>query len=78
MGSGGWEVDPPERGLLLYNGGTVCDDAFDDDSAAAICNEMGLGGSFFLTIQVYSHHPIYRVDRGKLFVHGISDDAFGL
>ena len=22
----------------------------------------------------YSHHPIYRANRGKLFVHGISDD----
>ena len=23
----------------------------------------------------YSHHPIYRANRGKLFVHSISDDT---
>ncbi|XP_063695312.1 deleted in malignant brain tumors 1 protein-like [Bolinopsis microptera] len=28
-------------GLLLSNGGTVCDDSFDDNSADAICKEMG-------------------------------------
>ena len=41
-------VGPWERGLLLYDGGTVCDDNFDDNAAHAICNELGLGGSFFL------------------------------
>ena len=28
-------------GLLFSNGGTVCDDGFDDNSADAICREMG-------------------------------------
>ena len=33
--------DSSEWGLLLYHGDTVCDDEFDDNSADAICNEMG-------------------------------------
>ena len=28
-------------GLLLYNGGTVCDDSFNDNSAGAICRVLG-------------------------------------
>ena len=28
-------------GLLLSNGGTVCDDSFSNNSADAICREMG-------------------------------------
>ena len=33
--------DVSPEGLLLYNGGTVCDDEFSDNSADAICREMG-------------------------------------
>ena len=29
------------EGLLLSNGGTVCDDSFSDNAADAICREMG-------------------------------------
>ena len=29
------------RGLLTYNGGTVCDDGFGDIEADVICREMG-------------------------------------
>ena len=29
------------QGLLLYNGGTVCDDDFNNFAAIAICKEMG-------------------------------------
>ena len=29
------------EGLLLYNGGTVCDDAFTDYSADVACKELG-------------------------------------
>ena len=32
------------EGLLLSNGGTVCDDSFSDNSADAICREMGFPG----------------------------------
>ncbi|KAL5253630.1 hypothetical protein ACHWQZ_G013415 [Mnemiopsis leidyi] len=44
--SNGEEVGVGERGLLLYNGGTVCDDSFNENSADAICREMGYSGSF--------------------------------
>ena len=37
----GNEVEGGRMGLLLYNGGTVCDDSFTENSADAICREMG-------------------------------------
>ena len=41
INASGDEVEAGERGLLLYNRGTVCDDAFDDNAAGAICKVMG-------------------------------------
>ena len=32
------------RGLLTFNGGTVCDDSFSTNSASAICRKMGYKG----------------------------------
>jgi hypothetical protein len=37
------------KGLLLYNGGTVCDDDFDENAATAICKEMGHTGANYWT-----------------------------
>ena len=37
----GRNVTKQQEGLLLYNGGTVCDDQFDEDSARAICRALG-------------------------------------
>ena len=37
----GHVVTDTHEGLLLYMGGTVCDDYFNDDAADAICREMG-------------------------------------
>jgi len=34
-----------QTGLLLFNGRTVCDDVFNDNSADAICREMGYSGA---------------------------------
>ena len=34
-------IEGGEFGLLLYKGGTVCDDHFDENSANAICHLMG-------------------------------------
>ena len=41
VGEDGEAVGAGVLGLLLSNGGTVCDDEFDDNSADAICKEMG-------------------------------------
>ena len=44
--SGGGEAYKSEElGLLLYNGGTVCDDSFDTFDANAICIRMGFEGA---------------------------------
>ena len=40
VNSDGEAAGAREIGLLLYNGGTVCDDSFDDHAAAAICAEL--------------------------------------
>ena len=45
MDVNGQEVKAGRIGLLLYEGGTVCDDNFDDNAANAICHEMGNSGS---------------------------------
>ena len=34
-------METGDIGLLLYNGGTVCDGYFSNNSANAICREMG-------------------------------------
>ena len=36
-----------QRGLLLYNEGTVCDDDFSDQSADAICLKLGYSRSSY-------------------------------
>ena len=41
MRSNGRTVGAGILGLLLSNGGTVCDDGFSSNSADAICREMG-------------------------------------
>ncbi|XP_063678290.1 deleted in malignant brain tumors 1 protein-like [Bolinopsis microptera] len=41
----GADVGEDEMGLLLYSGGTVCDDHFSDNSAHAICREMGFNST---------------------------------
>ena len=38
--SDGSPIEGQQLGLLLYKGGTVCDDNFDDTAAEAICRYM--------------------------------------
>ena len=46
----GNELDELEDlGLLLYRGGTVCDDHFNDTAADAICKEMNYGSAISWT-----------------------------
>ena len=49
----GNKVKATERGLLLFNGGTVCDDNFDENSAEAICRQMGYSGILSWTSGTY-------------------------
>ena len=46
MDQNGNEVGARVKGLLLSNGGTVCDDSFSDNSADAICRELGFTGKW--------------------------------
>ena len=48
--SEGNEVEEEQMGLLLYKGGTVCDDHFDNDAADAICREMNFTQALSWTI----------------------------
>jgi hypothetical protein len=41
VNSTGNALEDGEFGLLLINGGTVCNDEFDNNAALAICNSMG-------------------------------------
>ena len=47
MDQNGNKVGARVQGLLLSNGGTVCDDSFSDNSADAICREMGFIGGLY-------------------------------
>ena len=46
-------------GLLLSNGGTVCDDGFSDNSADAICRELGHIGQM-----IWSHGDNWGIQAG--------------
>ena len=41
MDEDGNDIEDGRRGLLLYNGGTVCDDGFGSTEARIICQELG-------------------------------------
>ena len=45
VNSAGSQVSGHQQFLLLYNGGTVCGDQFSDNSAEAICRNMGYSGA---------------------------------
>ena len=49
MDSNGNAVGARVQGLLLNNGGTVCDDSFSSNSADAICRKMGYLGQISYT-----------------------------
>jgi len=57
------DSDSGERGLLLYYGSTVCDDGFNDNSADAICREMGyaLGADSWENGQFYDIQSSYDI-----------------
>ena len=56
------EVEGGQMGLLLYKGGTVCDDSFTENSAHAICREMGYSAaSDWDTGDDYESQSVYDI-----------------
>ena len=51
VNSDGGNHEGEELGLLLYKGGTVCDDSFDTTAADAICRYMGYSAATRWTIE---------------------------
>ena len=59
----GEEIHGEELGLLLYKGGTVCDDFFSDNSATAICKNMGYTGQHMWTSEgEFSIQSTYKIN----------------
>ena len=50
-----------ELGLLLYKGGTVCDDEFTDVAADAICKEMNFERAIEWKTDVAMERSKYRI-----------------
>ena len=57
--SDGNTVGANTLGLLIYNGGTVCDDDFSTNSADAICRKMG-----YLGMMSYSSGSEWPIQSG--------------
>ena len=59
MNSDGKAAKAGELGLLLYNGGTVCNDGFADNAAKAICVELGFkGATRYTSFRIGSNYDI--------------------
>ena len=62
MDSQGDKAEPDHLGLLLYRGGTVCDDSFDEIVADTICKYMGYTSATGWTSQVEGFEIRYRLE----------------
>ena len=52
-----------QLGLLLYKGGTVCDDSFDGLAAAAICKKMNFtGGASWTSEESFEIQSSYNIN----------------
>ena len=59
-------METGDIGLLLYNGGTVCaDDYFSDNSANAICREMGQPRATKWKGRSYYAYETFRINTKK-------------
>ena len=59
MNADGKAAKAGELGLLLYNGGTVCNDGFADNAAKAICVELGFkGATGWRSLKIRSNYDI--------------------
>jgi hypothetical protein len=60
--SEGKHIKGPQLGLLLYQGGTVCDDNFDFTAATAICKYLGFTDAIRWTIhEDFDIQSIYMI-----------------
>ena len=62
LGTNGESVESGQMGLLLYGGGTVCDDYFNTYAADAICRELGFGR---MTDWTYGYKYEWRFQSSK-------------
>ena len=65
----GNEITSSDGGLLLFEGGTVCNDNFNDNAALAICLEMGFWKSGFWS------GPGVSIETDQVFNYIISFDS---
>ena len=57
----GYTVSGSQEFLLLYNGGTVCGDSFSNNSAEAVCRDMGYPGAESWRVGMCWNSGSYRI-----------------
>ena len=76
MDSKGKDIVGEELGLLLYKGGTVCDDSFNFNAADVICREMNFKFAInWTTEESFEIQNNYEITLGKVNCNGEKWDS---